>query len=287
MIRGDLHLHSALSDGADSVGELLRRVTDNHLEVVSLVDHDTVAGVEYAVRLGEERGVKVIPGVEISAYDGSRRRKVHILGYNFSLPARNVETLCNPLRAARDRMTRWQLEVIAAAGFPLTLGDMEGLLQGLMPPEELALRDPVLYKQHIMAVLVGKGAARSIYGALYRELFKGTGVAAGEIDYPEATDAVKAVKADGGIAVLAHPGQQNSFDLLPSLLAAGLDGIELFHEDHTPEHRQMVKELARAHGLLLTGGSDYHGSYGTSPAPGAYLAPPSTLRSFGPQQISN
>jgi predicted metal-dependent phosphoesterase TrpH len=110
-----------------------------------------------------------------------------------------------------------------------------------------------------MLHLIKKGLTDSIYSDLYRELFKGEGPAAGDITYVDVFQALEAIQADGGKAVLAHPGQQNTWDLVPALAEKGLWGIELHHEDHGPAERKRVAQLAGEYGLSMTGGSDDHG----------------------------
>ena len=106
------------------------------------------------------------------------------------------------------------------------------------------------------------------YSKIYRSLFKGGGICDRDIKYPCARDAVQAIKEDGGLAVLAHPGQFDNYNLLPLLVAVGLDGIEKYHPDHSRKDYRIVDLLAKKYHLLQTGGSDYHGRFGSSPYPG-------------------
>jgi fructose-1,6-bisphosphatase/inositol monophosphatase family enzyme len=142
-----------------------------------------------------------------------------------------------------------------------------------MTEHELEIWNGVLYKQHIMQVLIDAGLTDAINSDLYRSLFKGDGICAREIEYVDVFDALAAIKADGGCAVLAHPGLQESYDLVPALVDAGLDGIELFHEIHAPDDHARVLEIAREHGLVVTGGSDAHGTLGSIHAIGDFCAP--------------
>jgi fructose-1,6-bisphosphatase/inositol monophosphatase family enzyme/predicted metal-dependent phosphoesterase TrpH len=252
-MRADLHVHSLQSDGSYSFEEALARAHKAGLSHISFVDHDDTRGVPEAVALGRRIGLHVIPGVEISAYDFEKKRKVLLLGYSFDLPAKNIERLCTPLREARNANTIRQIEALRKHGLPISLEDVE----------KVAGDSPVLYKQHIMLHLIKKGLTDSIYSDLYRELFKGEGPAAGDITYVDVFQALEAIQADGGKAVLAHPGQQNTWDLVPALAEKGLWGIELHHEDHGPAERKRVAQLAGEYGLSMTGGSDDHGAYGS------------------------
>lgn len=270
----DMHVHSRFSDGSYSVVELAERSRSVGVSVLSVTDHDTPAGVAPAIEAGRQVGVVVIPGVEISAYDYAAERKIHILGYGFSPGATNIHTLCDPLLAARHRNTQRQIVAIADAGIAIT--------------EEKVRREagpsPWLYKQHVMAVLIEKGYTDEIYSPLYRRLFKGTGVAAGDIEYVSYQDAMAAIVADGGIPVLAHPGQQGSLDLMPDLARRGLGGVELNHPDHRAADHEAIRRMAVEYGLLLTGGSDFHGRYGSSSDIGETVAPTEFFRGWSERQ---
>jgi hypothetical protein len=268
---GDLHVHTTRSDGSYSPKEAVLMAQARGLDYIGIVDHDTTEGLEEAVELGRALGVVVVPGVEISAYDFKRRRKAHLLGYGYSSPAARVEALCRPLLEARDARTREQVAILSAAGYPIAIGEVEAAAKGAR----------TLYKQHAMAVLVGKGVADGIYGDVYRRIFGPGGICAGDIRYADAFDALTAIHADGGIAVLAHPGQLDSWDLLDELLAAGLDGIELYHESHSLADHEKVLARARAWpGVALTGGSDDHGGLGSVNAMGDIRAPFGALESL-------
>ncbi len=130
---------------------------------------------------------------------------------------------------------------------------------------ELGRASTCLYKQHLMAALTSEPYPSAAYRTLYRSLFKNGGICDRDIDYVDARDAVRVVVEDGGLAVLAHPGQLDSYDLLPDLVECGLGGIERFHPDHTLADHARCAELAVRYRLVCTGGSDYHGKFGRVP----------------------
>ncbi len=111
------------------------------------------------------------------------------------------------------------------------------------------------------------------YINLYKMLFKGNGIAAKDIEYVDVFDAVQAIVADGGLAVVAHPGQLDSYELIPELIEVGLGGIELIHPDHNEEDHRRIKELSSKYNLILTGGTDYHGTFGTDIKIGDLVSP--------------
>lgn len=261
----DLHCHSRYSDGSQTIPELIRLAKERGLDALGITDHDTAAGQAEALEEGLRRGVKIITAIEISAWDRKKGRKIHLLGYGFTPRAPRITELCAPLLKARHENTLRQIKILEEAGYPVTLAEVR----------EEAAGAPTFYKQHIMAVLVKKGLAGHIYAPLYKTLFKGNGICQGDIDYLDVYDALEAVKADGGRAVLAHPGQQDSFYLIPELAKKGLWGLELHHEDNDIRDRIRIKALAGEYNLALTGGSDFHGEYGSEHGIGDIVAPKS------------
>lgn len=262
-LKADLHVHSYYSDGADSVEGVIKKAKKAGLAAISFVDHDTVSGWQEQQQIAETYGIQAIPGIEISAYDFKRQRKVHILGYRFSPEARAITRLCSEMLKLRHDHSMWQVSQIRAAGFNL---DAKAVIASAKP-------STTVYKQHIMQQLTDAHYTSEEYKFLYKSLFKGTGVAAGDVEYVDAADAVRAIVADGGIAVVAHPGQLDSFELIPELIGAGLGGIERNHFDHSVEDHRKVEELAQQYGLVMTGGSDYHGAFGTAIEPGDIVSP--------------
>lgn len=266
----DLHTHSRYSDGATPLEELFNAAKEAGITHLGVVDHDTTQHHAPGRALAEQYGINFIAGIEISAYDFKRQRKVHMLGYHFTGDCPHVNALCEPILARRHAHSVWQLEQIQQAGFHA--------------PTDVAFQyaehSGTLYKQHIMHALLPDAYDTKNYQTLYRSLFKASGVAAGDIRYVDAFEAMRAIQADGGIAVLAHPGQLDSFDIAEELIAEGLDGIELIHPDHTPLHMERIQQLADKYNLITTGGSDYHGQYGAAVALGQYTMNTLQLPSF-------
>lgn len=261
----DLHLHSNYSDGSESMEEVVKRAKQAGLTEISFVDHDRQINVAEARRLSKLYDMKIIPGIEISAYDFVRNRKVHILGYRYKEDAQHIATLCDTVLQRRQQHSLAQLEKIIAAGYDIQAKEVE----------KYAKHSEVIYKQHMMHALTDAPFQSEQYQSLYRSLFKGDGIASGDITYVCAIDAVEAIVKDDGIAVLAHPGQLDSFELVPTLVSHGLRGIERNHFDHTPAHVERVDELARTYHLVMTGGSDYHGIYGKGVSLGKWVSPQS------------
>lgn len=196
--------------------------------------------------------MRVIGGIEISAYDFERSRKVHVLGLGLSEDAPAIAALCAPTLEKRDANTRWQLEQVIRAGYDV---DMDIF-------NRLSSASTCAYKQHIMAALIDEPYGTPAYKALYNALFKGGGIADRDIEYVDARDAVRAIVSDGGLPVLAHPGQMDSWDVVSELVSCGLAGIEKYHHDHDAADEAHAQDLAERFGLFVTGGSDYHGVFG-------------------------
>jgi predicted metal-dependent phosphoesterase TrpH len=252
--RADLHIHSDWSDGSMSIPQIVKTAKALGLAAISITDHDTTAGWEEAKAEGTRWRLEIIPGIEVSAFDPGTGRKVHILGYGMTDPE-TVETACRPYLEDRRWASLEALSLIRAAGFPLDEADM--------PP--YTGKGGILYRQHIMHALADRGYTTTIYGPLYRELFGPGGTAAVQGHYMPAEEAVRLIVDCGGKAVLAHPFQYDSLDLLPRLVQRGLSGIECWHHTQTLERERLVREKAERYGLFLTGGSDFHGLYSEKP----------------------
>lgn len=264
----DLHIHSQVSDGSFSAEDILAQAQAVGLTHVAFTDHDTTENAQTHKSLAESYGLVAVTGVEMSAYDYERHRKVHILGYGYSETAHIEAIGADTLRKRHNNCLK-QIALLNELGYKV-------------PAAEVAkLAGRTIYKQHILDYLLQSGQSELLFGDIYQHIFKNGGPCDFDIVYPPAEDCVRAIKADGGLAVLAHPGQLDSYGALPRLLAAGLDGIEYNHPSHSERDRRQVAYLAEKHGLIMTGGSDFHGRYERQTAPlGAYPAPESAQALF-------
>jgi predicted metal-dependent phosphoesterase TrpH len=257
----DLHCHSRISDGSFTIPELISLAKARGIEYISITDHDTVAGTREGLMLGKKKGVKVIPGVEISAFDDRRNRRVHILGYFFDDNNESIKNFCTPLLEERHHTSIKIISRLNELGYTLTRDDVE----------ETRGESIIIYKQHILHALKNKGYTNELFGELNKELFsrgnngKGAGKAFFPLTYLDAIEAVKAIQASGGIAVLAHPHMYNSWEIMNELISAGLKGIEAFHPSHTKEMEKKCIGIAEEYDLYITGGTDFHGMYENVP----------------------
>lgn len=269
--RFDLHSHSTFSDGSCSVRELVSQAREAGLSGLAVTDHDCLAQLSSVRRAAQEAGFPVLAGVEVSACDPETGRKVHVLGFGLEATADEsgpLERIVAETRARRTSNTLWQAWILARALRDGSLRVPDGCLEAIDRSFSLdavqreAPESSALYKQHVMEALCHLPYRDGRYQRIYRSLFKGSGVVRRDIPYPPAIRVVRAIREQGGHPVLAHPGQMNSWESIPALVAAGLEGIEAHHPDHSPDHAAMARAAAKRYGLFLTGGSDFHGRNG-------------------------
>jgi predicted metal-dependent phosphoesterase TrpH len=249
-LKVDLHLHSNWSDGSLGIPRLVRLAKTLGMDAISITDHDTMAGQAEAFEEGNRQGLRIIPGVEISAFNPETERKVHILGFHVR-DMNGLNSACRPFLEARYKKNLQSVNLIAEAGYPISQSDVQ----------EYASLDGTVYRQHIMHALVDRGYAPSIYGPLYTKLFGPGGLAVVKASYMNVEEAVHLILDCGGVAVLAHPFQYDSMDIIPQLVSWGLAGIEYQHHTQTPERQGAAISAARSYNLFLSGGSDFHGFY--------------------------
>lgn len=251
-MRIDLHTHSAISDGTDSPTELVRHAVASGLDVVALTDHDTFDGLDEAVSAGQELGVEVLRGIEISTQRSGW--SVHLLGYGCRADDAALGAELARVREGRSGRVSAMLARLAALGMPV--------------PEEVLLRhvgaSPSVGRPHFADAMVELGYVADRTEAFDTWLADDRPVFVPRYAVPVAV-AIDLVRAAGGVAVLAHPWGRGSRDTLdPRILAAlvlrGLDGIEVDHQDHDPATREELRAVADRLGLLATGSSDYHGT---------------------------
>ncbi|KAA6220518.1 PHP domain-containing protein [Streptomyces filamentosus] len=250
-MRIDLHSHSTASDGTDTPAELVRNAAAAGLDVVALTDHDTTRGHAEAIAAAPE-GLTVVPGAELSCrLDGIG---LHMLAYLFDPeePALLAEReLVRDDRVPRARAMVAKLQLL---GVPVTWEQVARIAG-----------DGSVGRPHVAEALVELGVVPDVSGAFTAEWIADGGRAHVEKHELDPVDAVRLVKAAGGVTVFAHPAAVKRGEVVPesaiaALAEAGLDGIEVDHMDHDEPTRARLRGLAKELGLLVTGSSDYHGS---------------------------
>ncbi|WP_282935207.1 PHP domain-containing protein [Paenibacillus sp. RC67] len=257
-MKAELHCHTRISDGSfhfDEILELARREGVTHL---AITNHDTTCELHQMIDNGQNQGIEIIPGIEISGYDFQRGRRVHLLGYFIEPGNEAIETLCSPLLKKRHEGCHTAVERLIEAGYSITWEEVLKYAEG----------GTGVYKQHIMHALINHGYTTTIYGDLYKKLFsrgqnsEQPGIAYIPTEYVDMCEAVRVILQAGGVPVLAHPGQYRNFEAVEELVEAGLQGIEVWHPLHSDEDERRAIEYAQELGLVMTGGSDFHGYYG-------------------------
>lgn len=267
--RLDLHSHSTFSDGSETARTLMRQARALGLAGLAVTDHDCIRQLSAVRQMAREEGLPVLAGCEVSAFDPASGHKVHLLAFGLeATPDESgpLERLVAPTLRARTATTLWQAWRLWRLGELRTTG---GEPFGIDRVVEVAGESEGVYKQHVMQAACGLPRRDPAYRELYKRWFgRPDGLAASDIAYPEAEAAVRAIRTQDGVPVLAHPGQMDNWAAIPGLVAAGLMGIEAHHPDHTAADVARAREAAAAHRLFVTGGSDFHGRYGTPPVLG-------------------
>ncbi len=215
------------------------------LTAVALCDHDSVDGIPEALAAGRELDIMVIPGVELSAeIDGI---SVHILGYFIDHTDASLGDMLRALREVRLDRARAIVQVLADAGYDLKLDDVLRFTDG-----------GSVGRAHVAMALVDAGHVPSMGAAFARFLGKGRPFYVPKpVAEPEAV--IATILQAGGLAVLAHPGVSGTGHLIAQFTASGLEGVEVYHAQHSAEQREHYAQIARTLGLVATGGSDFHG----------------------------
>ncbi|MBL1110042.1 PHP domain-containing protein [Streptomyces sp. 5-8] len=263
-MRIDLHCHSTASDGTDTPAELVRHASAAGLDVVALTDHDTTRG--YAEAIGAlPEGLTLVTGAELSCrVDGV---SMHLLAYLFD--PEEPALLAERELVRDDRVPRAQGMVakLNALGVPVTWEQVERIAGG-----------GSVGRPHVATALVELGVVPTVSDAFTEEWLADGGRAFVEKHETDPFEAIRLVKAAGGVCVFAHPAAAKRGRTVPEfriaeMAEAGLDGIEVDHMDHDLDARDRLRDLAKELGLLVTGSSDYHGSRKTV-ALGAYTTDP-------------
>ncbi|MEV1023940.1 PHP domain-containing protein [Streptomyces sp. NPDC050264] len=250
-MRIDLHTHSTASDGTDTPAELVRNAAAAGLDVVALTDHDTTRGHAEAIAAVPE-GLTLVTGAELSCrLDGV---SMHMLAYLFD-PA-EPDLLAERELVRDDRVPRAKAMIarLNGLGVPVTWEQVARIAG-----------DGSVGRPHIASALVELGVVPTVSDAFTPEWLSDGARAYVEKHETDPFDAIRLVKAAGGVTVFAHPAAAKRGSTVPEsaiaeLAAAGLDGIEVDHMDHDPATRDRLRGLAADVGLLTTGSSDYHGS---------------------------
>jgi 3',5'-nucleoside bisphosphate phosphatase len=243
----DLHLHTTASDGLLSPRELVHRAADAGLTTIAVTDHDTVGGVKEAAQAGTQLGVRVVPGIEITAVE--HERDVHVLGYFVDPGSAVLTQFLHTQRFDRIRRVREIAARLADLGYGIDVDPIvEAASRGRRSIGRPAVADALVAAGHC---LDRNDAFTRLLGRGRPAFVPRSGVAGAAV--------LDTIHAAGGLGSFAHPGITANDELIQQLAAGGLDAIEVWHSDHSPEQQNHYAALAERLGLARSGGSDYHG----------------------------
>ena len=241
----DLHTHSTASDGTLPPEQVIDAATRCGLAALALTDHDTIDGVRAARQAAAQVGIRVIAGVELSAFD--EEREIHVLALHLSnLDA--LETRLAELRASRHVRAGKIVEKLNALGVPVTLDEVLQQANG-----------GSVGRPHVARALIARGLVADFRDAFTRYLGN-NGSAFVAKDRLSIQDAIAIAHEAGAIAIWAHPSDGGRRERLEPLVAAGLDGVEIRHPSHSGEDMKRLQALTDFFGLVPSGGSDWHGA---------------------------
>lgn len=276
----DFHIHSTFSDGTLSPAEVVNLACRKGLTAIALTDHDTVAGTKPAIAAAVGTSLEVIPGLEISVLHNGT--SLHLLGYLMDTVHPGLNRVLAGLQKGRDERNAEIIKRLLDQGIAVSPGDILRVSQTGQTG-----------RPHIARVLVEKGIVRTILQAFEQYLGR-DGLAYASRPVLDAAEAIGVLRQAGGLAVLAHPLQIDaSLERLPGLLdelvPLGLDGLEGYYPTHSAGVRRKLRATARRYGLVLTGGSDFHGDIrpGTTLAGGRNVTVPGDLLGLMKERVGS
>jgi hypothetical protein len=242
----DLHAHTSESDGTYTAVELVNEAFRRGLSAVAIVDHDTVGAISVALEAAKETSCEVIPGIELTAQHDSQ--EIHILGYFLDYQDKG---LLDRLRLAQQNRVQRVYKIVE---------NLKELSIRLNPQTVFDISGPgTVGRMHIARALVKDGWVNSTSEAFRKYIGdKSPAYVLGFRFSPE--EAIKLVRDAGGVAVLAHPFVLNNDELIAEFAACGLQGLEVYYPEHSQSQVNFYLNMAKKLGLLVTGGSDFHGS---------------------------
>jgi predicted metal-dependent phosphoesterase TrpH len=240
----DLHIHTNHSDGFYSPEEIVLKAKENEFEAISITDHDNLSGINDAIKKGNEIGVEVIPGLEISS--DIKDREIHILGYFIQTDSQELERYLDFFRIERFKRAIRIVNKLNLLGISLSIDDVM----------EVA-KNSAVGRPHIAQAMLNKGSVATYYEAFNKYIGNG-GPAFEKKVHISPQSAFKIISDAGGLSFIAHPGFMEE-SLLKELIDEGVDGIEVIHSSHSQHQVRFYRGIVNEYFLLECGGSDFHG----------------------------
>jgi 3',5'-nucleoside bisphosphate phosphatase len=241
----DLHTHSTASDGQLRPSEVVRFARQLGLTTLALTDHDTTDGVAEAQQAGAELGLEVIAGIEINSE--GEHGDAHILGYFVDPSEPRLQEQLEAIRDARVGRAKGMLKKLAEMGMPLEWKRVMAIAGDAVS----------IARPHVARAMVEAGYVASTQEA-FDKYISNEGPAYVNRLRLTMSETIGLIHGAGGLAVIGHPAQSRLVHLIPQLVQAGLDGVEVYYPDHTPEQQAELLEMAARYNLVVTGGSDFH-----------------------------
>ncbi len=240
----DLHMHTNYSDGQYSPEELIIKVKEAGIDLISITDHDTIGGIAEGIEIGKHYGIEVIPGLEISS--DIKDREVHILGYFFDPNNIELEEYLKFFRIERIKRASRIAEKLNALGLNIQLEDIMDVA-----------KNSAVGRPHIAKAMVKKGLVSNYFEAFSKYIGNNCPAFERKV-HLSPRSAFKIINDAGGLAFIAHPGNLPDAIMI-ELIDAGLDGIEVIHPSHLPHQIKHYRGIVNEYFLLESGGSDFHG----------------------------
>lgn len=241
----DFHVHTTASDGSLTPVEVVELAKKQGLTAIGITDHDTMNGVEVALKKGKEIGLQIIPGVELNTdYQDS---EIHILGYFLDYQDQKLKQIFIDLSEMRFNRAKKMVDKLNELGI---LIKFERVL-------EIA-GEGTIGRPHVAKAIIEKGYATD-FDEVFSKLIGRQCPAYVPRSKLTPFSAVELINEFGGVPVLAHPGLNDADEIIPGLIEKGLKGIEVYHIEHTEEDKLHYLKIAEEYGLITTGGTDYHG----------------------------
>lgn len=246
----DLHMHSTFSDGTLTPAQLVERAKQNKIEVMAITDHDNIDGLKEGRGEAEKAGMTFVDGIEVSA--NFLNKDIHILGYFLNLEDEEFLGWLKNLQEKRHNRTLEMLKKLSQLGIEISLAEVEGEVLG-----------NVIGRPHIAKMIIKKGFAATMDEVFDRYLGDGKPAYIPKVGV-DMVEVVKKLKANGAVVILAHPhlishSDDTVVNIIDMLVKNGLDGLELYYPNIDTRKKNKLLKIAKKRGLILTGGSDFHG----------------------------
>lgn len=257
----DLHMHTSYSDGDYDIKEVIEMAVGAGIKTMAITDHDRADHFEKIKEIGKDFDIRLIKGLEISAYDFNSHKKVHIVGLFLPESTPEIDKLNAITNTKRESYHLSLLPKLAKDGFELDYDYLKTFA-----------KNSIIYKSDIFWAMKAKYPER-MEGVGFKDIFheKTTDSLARTMGYIPVKDAIEAVNADGGLSILAHPQEYNNWDEIGKYKEMGLRAMEINHSRMKDGDFQRAEDLAKKLDLLMSGGSDFHrlgrfelGDYGLS-----------------------